>query len=61
MAFDIGDATAAAALHARDVLARAALRPDERGMARVATQAVFCEALLGALRARIAELRTVAR
>ena len=54
MSSDIVPATLAAAAHA-------AARGDERSMAAVAKQAVFCEALLGAIRARLNELRTVAK
>ena len=55
--------TADASLAARDRIE--ALAPNaaggERGAARLAQAALFEEALLGALRARFAELRTVAR
>ena len=55
--------TAAASLGARDRVE--ALAPqaaaDEHASARLAQAALFEEALLGALRARFAELRTVAR
>jgi len=55
--------TDAASLAARDRLAALASAPgrDERGAARFATAAVFEEALLAALKARFAELRTAAR
>ncbi len=55
--------TAAASLAARDrveLAAHAAAR-DERGAAGLARSALFEEALLGALKARFAELRTVAK
>ena len=55
--------TASAALEARDrveLLARDAGR-DERASARLAKAAIFEEALLGALKARFAELRSVAK
>ena len=55
--------TAGASLAARDrveVLAPQAAA-GERASARLAQAALFQEALLGALRARFAELRTVAR
>jgi hypothetical protein len=55
--------TASAALAARDrveLAAQAAAR-DERGAAALARSALFEEALLGALKARFAELRTVAK
>ena len=54
MSVDAGNATLATA-------ARAAARGDERSMAVLAKQAVFCEALLTAIRARVNELRTVAK
>lgn len=55
--------TADAALSAREDVARAAGRAshDERGAAALARAALFDEALLGALKARFAELRSVAR
>jgi hypothetical protein len=55
--------TGEAALAARERLERLApdAARDERAAARVARAAVFQEALLGALRAHVAELRTVAR
>ena len=55
--------TASAALAARErveLLARDAGR-DERASARLAKAALFEEALLGALKARFAELRSVAK
>jgi hypothetical protein len=55
--------TAGAALEARrnlESLAPGAAR-DERASARLARAAIFEEALLGALRAHLAELRTVAK
>ena len=63
MAIDFTAPTEAAALAARDRLDVLAKAPagDERGAARVAKSALFEEALLGALKARLAELRTVAR
>jgi hypothetical protein len=63
MPIDFTANTESAALAARDrldVLAKAPAR-DERGAARIAKAAIFEEALLGALKARLAELRTVAR
>jgi hypothetical protein len=63
MEIDFTAPTESAALAARDrldVLAKAPAR-DERGAARIAKAAIFEEALLGALKARLAELRTVAR
>jgi len=63
MAIDFTAPTEAAALAARDRLDVLAKEParDERSAARVAKSALFEEALLGALKARLAELRTVAR
>ena len=55
--------TAGAALEARrhvESLAHGAAR-DERASARLARAAIFEEALLGALRAHLAELRTAAK
>ena len=63
MAIDFTAHTEAAALAARDrldVLAKGPAR-DERAAARVAKAALFEEALLGALKARLGELRTAAR
>lgn len=55
--------TASAALAARAGVERAAQAAarDERGAAALARSALFEEALLGALKARFAELRTVAK
>ncbi len=63
MSIEANGSTAAAALAARDHLERLAGEParDERGSALVAKAALFEEALLGALKARFAELRTAAR
>jgi hypothetical protein len=63
MAIDFTAPTEAAALAARDRLGVLAKEPtrDERSAARVAKSAIFEEALLGALKARLAELRMVAR
>jgi 2-keto-3-deoxy-galactonokinase len=61
MALDIGTSTLRAATAARDALATSARTPDERGMATVARQALFTEALLGAVKARVAELKSVAK
>jgi hypothetical protein len=54
---------AGAALAARDAVVRLApgAARDERATAGIARAAIFQEALLGALRAHVAELRTVAR
>lgn len=55
--------TTDAALAARERVERLApgAARDERGAARLARAAIFEEALLGALRAHAAELRTVAK
>lgn len=61
MNLDIGNATAAAASGASDGLSAAAARANERTMGAVAQQALFVEALLGAVKARVDELKTVAK
>jgi hypothetical protein len=63
MSIDPAGPTAAASLAARETVEHLAPRAatDERGSARLAQAALFEEALLTALRARFAELRTVAR
>jgi hypothetical protein len=61
MSLDIGDAAAAAAARARDTLTVAGRRPDERLMGSVAQGALFAEALLGAVKARVNELKLVAK
>jgi hypothetical protein len=63
MSIDPGGPTAAAALAARERVEAFAPQAaaDERAAARLAQAALFEEALLGALRARFAELRTGAR
>lgn len=61
MSFEIFTSSAPAALAARDALAVASAAPDERRMAAVAKQALFTEALLGAIRARINEFKAVAK
>jgi hypothetical protein len=61
MNLDIGDATAAAASGARDDLTLAARGANERTMGAVAQQALFTEALLGAVKARVNELKLVAK
>ena len=63
MPIDLAGQTAAAAVAARarvETAATLAAR-DQHGAAGLAQAALFEEALLGALRARFAELRTVAR
>jgi hypothetical protein len=64
MDFDLLGAAAAEARAARTTvsdLARGAHGVDETRMARIARGAIFEEALLGALHARINELRTVTK
>jgi len=61
MNLDIGDATAAAAARARDALTAASRTANERTMGAVAQQALFTEALLGAVKARVNELKLVAK
>jgi len=61
MNLDIGDATAAAAAGARDDLTLAARSANERTMGAVAQKALFTEALLGAVKARVNEFKLVAK
>jgi hypothetical protein len=61
MGLDIGSATIRAAAVARDAVLAGARPADERGMAAVAERALFTEALLDALKARVAEWKTVAK
>ena len=65
MEIDTLNSVGSAALAARTTLTNAARTPagglDEPRMARVAQAAIFSEALLSALHARIAEFRTVAK
>jgi hypothetical protein len=61
MSLDIGDAAAAAASDARDALTAASRTANERTMGTVARQALFTEALLGAVKARVNELKLVAK
>jgi hypothetical protein len=61
MSLDIGDAAAAAAARARDALTVASRTAGERTMGAVAQQALFTEALLGAVKARVNELKGVAK
>jgi hypothetical protein len=60
MGLDIGTTTINAAAAARAALS-AGKPPDERGMAAVAQRALFDEALLGAIKARVAEWKSVAK
>jgi hypothetical protein len=61
MSLDIGDAAAAAAAGARDALTAASATVNERTMGAVARQALFAEALLGAVKAHVNELKLVAK
>jgi hypothetical protein len=61
MGLDIGSGTIRAAAVARDALLAGTHPANERGMAAVAERALFAEALLGALKARVAEWKTVAK
>jgi hypothetical protein len=61
MGLDIGDATIRAATAARAALAGGAQSADEHRMAELAKRALFDEALLGAMKARVAEWKTVAK
>ncbi len=61
MNLDIGDAAAGAASAAHDALTAAAASAGERTMGALARQALFTEALLGAIKAHVDELKTVAK
>jgi hypothetical protein len=61
MSLDIGDAAAAGAAGARDTLTATAPDANERTMGAVARTALFAEALLGAVKARVNELKLVAK
>jgi hypothetical protein len=61
MNLDIGDATAAAAAGARDALTTVSRTANERTMGMVARQALFTEAMLGALKSRVNEFKLVAK
>ena len=61
MSLDIGDAAAAAAAGARDALTAAGRTANERTMGALARRALFTEALLGAVKARVNELKLVAK
>jgi hypothetical protein len=63
MILDVATQTAAAALAGRERLTQLAhgAAGDETKMARVAHAAIFEEALLSALHARLSELRSVAK
>jgi hypothetical protein len=61
MSLDIGNLAAAAAAAARDTLTAQAAHAGERTMGTLAHEALFTEALLGAIKARVEELKTVAK
>ncbi len=63
MTIDTGANTEAAALAARDRLTEQTRSgaTTERGMAGIATTAIFEEALLAAIKARLAELKAIAK
>jgi hypothetical protein len=61
MNLDIGDAAAAAAASARDALTAAGATANERTMGALAQQALFAEAMLGAVKAHVDELKLVAK
>jgi hypothetical protein len=61
MVLDIGTSTIAAAAAARNAVATRGQATDERGMAALAERALFAEALLGAIKARVAEAKAVAK
>ena len=63
MQVDVGSLTEAAAAAARERLTAQTRggAPSERGMAAVAKTAIFEEALLAAIKARLSELKTVAK
>jgi hypothetical protein len=61
MTLDVGDAAAAAAASARDALTAAAGAVNERTMGAVVHEALFTEALLGAVKAHVNELKLVAK
>jgi hypothetical protein len=61
MSLDIGDSAAAAAAGARDALTAVGRTANERTMGAIAREALFAEALLGAVKARVNELKLVAK
>jgi hypothetical protein len=61
MDLDLGNRTLAAATAARDAILARPAAVGEREMAAVAQRALFDEALLGAVKARVAELKAVAK
>ena len=61
MNLDIGDTAARAAATASAALAVAGRNADERAMGAIAQRALFTEALLGAVKAHVNELKTVAK
>ncbi len=61
MELDTGTAAAAAAARTTRDLTQAAHTANERTMVAFAQQALFTEALLGAVKARVEELKAVAK
>jgi hypothetical protein len=61
MNLDIGDDASAAAARALDALTAASRTAGERTMGALARQALFTEALLGAIKAHVNELKLVAK
>jgi hypothetical protein len=61
MSLNIGDTAAGAAARASDALAATARNADERTMGTIARRALFTEALLGAVKAHVNELKAVAK
>ena len=61
MSLDIGNDAATAATRALDSLTDLSRSAGERTMGAVARQALFTEALLGAVKAHVNELKTVAK
>ena len=61
MTLDIGDATAAAAAGARDALTVASRNANERIDGGGRSRRLFTEAMLGAVKARVNELKLVAK
>jgi hypothetical protein len=61
MNLDIGNGASEAATRALDALAAGSRAADERSMGAIARQALFAEALLGALKAHVNELKSVAK
>jgi hypothetical protein len=61
MSLDIGNLAASGAAAARDALTAASRTANERTMGALAHQALFTEALLGAVKAHVNELKLAAK